>query len=103
MTSDQYEGIVYLSVATAAADDVSQLRLASKVLDKLEKIGVRKPDDAGYRLIDETATVRFEDAEAEFVLQRIEQMIPNLQVWMARGALTLIDQLNIEVVEEAQV
>lgn len=102
MSSDQYENIVYLACATTAADDLQQLRLASKVLDKLEHAGVRKPDGVGYRLIDDSCTISFEDVEAEFVCGRVEAMVPQIQAWKAREVLGLVDQLTTDVTEEVE-
>lgn len=92
--SEQFEQIIYVAVATTQADDVAQLRMTSKVLDKLEGQAVAKPDDQGYKLINDRVTFEFEDAEASFILKRISDMIPQLQGWAARRILPVIDQLE---------
>ena len=94
ITDDQFEQIVYLACATGTADDVQELRLSSKVLDKLEEQALEKPEGQGYKLITDAADFEFEDTEAAFLLKRIEEMIPSLQTWAARKVLPVIDQLT---------
>ena len=114
INAEQYEQVVYMAVATTPSDDMKQLRLASKVLDKLEAAGVRKPGDkilcpncrvditqltgskGGFKLMAEQETFEFEDAEAEFVVKRIETTIPKLQTWAARSVLSVVDQLEAD-------
>jgi hypothetical protein len=93
VTADQYEQILYLACATASVENIQELRMTNKVLDKLESVGLKKPQDQGFKLIDATATLQFEDAEAEYVIARIENVIPNLQAWKARECLAIVDQL----------
>tara|TARA_R110000824_G_C15018138_1_gene658090 strand:+ start:438 stop:740 length:303 start_codon:yes stop_codon:yes gene_type:complete len=94
VNAEQFEQVLYLACATATAEDVQQLRLSSKVLDKLEAKSLEKPDGQGFKLMNETEQFELEDTEAEFVLKRIEEMIPSLQTWASRKILPVIDQLT---------
>tara|TARA_R110000824_G_scaffold287258_1_gene475358 strand:+ start:234 stop:542 length:309 start_codon:yes stop_codon:yes gene_type:complete len=94
ISAEQFEQVVYLACATATAEDVQQLRLSSKVLDKLESKALEKPDGQGFKLMNDIELFEFEDTEADFVLKRIEEMIPSLQTWASRKILPVIDQLT---------
>ncbi len=97
MTREVYKEIVYLACATATNLDTPKLRQLNEVLDILEAKG--EPiagQPAGYTLRREEDTFEFENAEAKFVLERIEEYIPNMQGWAARKALSVIDQLKAD-------
>lgn len=94
VTKKEYADIVYLAVATSSAKDIKELRLTSKVLDKLEAQAVEGDDGVSSVLKGEQATFLFEDAEADFLKNKIEETFPKLQAWAARKALPIIDQLE---------
>ena len=108
LTQVEYEDLVYPSVAVFSASEVKDLRTVVKVLDKLEAAG-EAPERKGGRFVDPnnviykmngiSAMFHFEDAEAEFLIERLEAFMQRIQAWQSRGLLRIIDQLKTEVEE----
>lgn len=93
ISAEAFDSIVYLACATTPAKDIADLRVTSKVLDKLEEKAIKTPE-LGFKMVEPSEAFEFEDAEAAFVLQRIEDTIPQLQAWAAVKVLPVIDQLQ---------
>lgn len=111
VTKADYDEIVYPLVALDAVKEPAKLRVALGVLEKLEAAGERQdkgptkcPHCSGvveaakavamYRLNDLSADFEFEDAEAEFVAERLKAGIPRLAASRARTIPGLLDMLG---------
>ena len=78
MDEEQFEKIVYMACATITPDKndpIKDTRMTAKVLDKLEDKDKSREtgEDRGFKLIKSSATFKFEDAEAEWIVGRIAE------------------------------
>lgn len=98
LSKTDYDDLVYPATAANTAKDIQELRVAAKVLDKLERHGEPAKKEAGratgYRATSPAIDLELEDREAELVAGRLEQLAKRLQDWQAREVLPLIDQLR---------
>lgn len=98
LSKPDYDDLVYPAMAANTAQDLQELRIAAKVLDKLEQHGEAAKREAGrlaaYRAKSPALEIKLEDREAELVAQRLEEIAKRLQDWQAREVLPLIDQLK---------
>lgn len=104
ITKRDYDDLVYPAVAANTAKDIQELRIASKVLDKLEQHGRPAKMEAGrpaaYRAESPALELELEDREAELVAVRLVQLAGRLQDWQAREVLPLVDMLRKEEFDE---
>lgn len=92
-----YDEILYPLVALKASEDDATLRLAFRVLDKLEDVGEPHENPGGpsmYRLSDLSATFELEEDEAKFVATRLRAGIPQLATTRARAIVPMLDALE---------
>lgn len=98
MSKRDYDDFVYPAVAANQAKDIQELRVVCRILDKLEKHG--KPSrkeggrDAAFVATSPSIEIELEDAQAEIVSTRLEQLANRLQDWQSREILPLLDQLQ---------
>ena len=105
---DDYDDFVYPAVALDLPKSVKDLRMADKVLAKLETVGVQgepketKDQQSGemitpvpfYTMEGVAAEVDFEDAEATYLHGILAQAVTRIQTRRSRGILPILDALK---------
>lgn len=103
----EFDDFVYPAIAAARDANIKELRLSNDILNKLEKQSEKEslkdrcpmcgnPAVFAYKLIEIEAIFNLENAEADHLLGRLQQMIPNIQSWRAREMLPIINQLKAD-------
>ena len=109
LTKPQYDDIVYPAVALhSPGDTIALLRICDAVMTKLEDagqrgrildksqwgIGVDKAPPPLYKLNGIAHDFEFENAEAEWLVQKLIDLLPTTQGRLMRDALPIIDALE---------
>lgn len=98
LSKRDYDDFVYPACAANTAKDLQELRIVCRILDKLEEHGRPSRQEAGrdavYVATSPAMQIEFEDAQAEIVASRLEQLAKRLQDWQGREIVPLIDQLR---------
>jgi len=97
MNKEEYESC-YLACATGPTEDWKETRTLSKVLDKLEKAGDKRDQEkgGGFTLKREDHEFKFEDEEAEFMVERMRLFLPKIHGWAGVRFLPIVEQLEAD-------
>ena len=108
----EYDKFVYPTIALALHKTVRELRMNNKVLKKLEVEGIEistKPTPEEARIIGsdvpmlelktKSAVFNFEDNEAEYLHEKLENLLPRVQGRILRFLLPIFAALQEEVDE----
>lgn len=98
MSKRDYDDFVYPACAANTAQNIQELRVVCRILDKLEEHGKPSRKEGGretaFLATSPSVEIELEDAQAHIVATRLEQLAKRLQDWQAREILPLLDQLQ---------
>lgn len=105
LSKRDYDDVVYAAVATDSPDTIKALTVCDDVLKKLESVGEEQaetgPDGMGgisevdtFKMTELAANIEFENAEADYLHDRLITVLKQLQARRTRHLLPLIEALN---------